>query len=203
MTEEQLSAKLLAAKQRSQDLAAAHARAQADADEFAERERVAGEKRRKEEGESKRLHGERERNRARKLGGREGREWDRGKEEGQGVGGRGDMPRMQGGGEGEVDLREYEWHEDRGRGRGVGRGGRGGRRGNGGRGRGGGGGGVQQSRPDVSAKEDFPSLPSKPVAVNGVGEGKAAGQQDKPQPPVRLESDVAAKGKSWAEQMDE
>ncbi|KPI45587.1 uncharacterized protein AB675_968 [Cyphellophora attinorum] len=119
LTTAELDAKLAAARQRSSDLAAAHARAQADADEFAERERVAGERRRKEEGESRRLGLEREKNRVRKLGVKEGREWDRGKEEGIGVGGRGDMPRMAGRGE-EVDLREYEWDDSRGRGRGRG-----------------------------------------------------------------------------------
>ena len=199
LTEEQLTAKLAAAKQRSQNLAEAHARAQADADEFAERERQAGERRRKEEGDSRKLAGEREKNRARKMGAMEGREWDRGKEEVR------DKPRMQvaAGGQ-EVDLREYEWHEDRGRGRGRGRGGRGG---GGGRGRGGLMNGNRQGQPNVSAAEEFPELPGAKAAAKAAGGGGGGGADRKaaikPARPVRNDSEKKAEGKSWAEQMDE
>lgn len=224
LTEEQLTAKLAAAKQKSFDRAAAHARAQADAEEFAERERLAGARRRKEEGERKRMEGEREKNRARKLGAQMGREWDKDKEELVG-GGRGFAPRPRGGGgvngEEQQDLSMYEWHDDHPRGNG--RGGRGG--GRGGRGRGGRGGrgafrgGADavnggrfnppaQQEPNVNAAEDFPALPPGAAgakAAEAAGENAVDEQKmkiKKPPPPVRVDSDQLAPGKSWADQME-
>jgi hypothetical protein len=176
LSESELTAKLAAAKQRSHDLSAAHARAQADKESFDERERVARERREKEEKRRKEMEGEREKNRRRKLDaliqGREsaggavatgggGREWDRDKID-LGEGSKWeerarerDRLRVD-----REDLREYVWDENRGRGRG-----RGGGRGRG-RGRGGRGGGrgdmnanARQENLNVSAEQDFPSLP--------------------------------------------
>lgn len=200
LTEEELTAKLAAAKQKSMDLAAAHARAQADADQFAERERVAGARRRREEGERKKMEGEREKNRARKLGAREGREWDKDKEEL--AGGRGYAPRPRPDDEEQQDLSIYEWHEDRwngrargGRARGRGRGGRGGRGGfevTGGR-------PSPQQEPNVNAREEFPALPG---AADAKESNSEAVKQDKPRPPPRVDSDKVGPGKSWADQME-
>ena len=201
LTEEELTAKLAAAKQKSLGLAAAHARAQADADEFAERERVASSRRRKEEGERKKMEGEREKNRARKMGSREGREWDKDKEEL--VGGKGYAPRTRPVDEEQQDLSMYDWHDDRGRGRG-GRGGRG----RGGRGRGGRGGARGaaeavnggQREPHVNAPEDFPALPHSAAAKNT--NAPAEEKKKPPPPPTRVDSDNLAAGKSWADQME-
>lgn len=188
LTEEELSEKLAAAKERSQNLAAAHARAQADAESFAERERIAIQKRAKETEDRKALEGERERNRERKLRAVGGREWDAGKDEQESTRG-GRPPRRQGDfNEADHDLSIYEWREDRGRGRGRGRG----RSGRGGRGRGDArndGRELFQTQPDVHAEADFPALPpSKHVAP------------EKRLAPVRKESETATG--SWADQVE-
>ena len=202
LTEEELTAKLAAAKERSQTLSAAHARAQADAANFEERERIASQKRVVERVERRKMEGERERNRLRKLGNRGGREWDRDKEEmdSNGRGGRRGFENR-GGPPEDDDLRQYEWHEDLGRGGGRGRGGRGGR----GRGRGGFRGGYEGNgmiqQPDVSAETDFPALPGStytapPAKVESiVTEGRA-----KPSP-RRLGSADGGRG-TWAEQVE-
>jgi hypothetical protein len=220
LTEEELSAKLAAAKERSQNLAAAHARAQADAASFEERERQANEKRAAERKERRVMEGEREKNRLRKLGNREGREWDRDKEDaavnGRGVrGGRGGAYAEYGGRGGfsggpteDDDLRQYEWHEDRGRGRGRGRAGRNGR----GRGRGGAPRSdnenqyQQRQQPDLSAESDFPSLPgasatkTEPPSTATMTTANPA-PTPKPQP-RRLDSGGGATGGTWAEQVE-
>ena len=67
LTEDELTAKLLAAKERSQNLSAAHARAQADAASFEERERIAQHKRAKEKVERRAMDNERQKNAARKA----------------------------------------------------------------------------------------------------------------------------------------
>ena len=209
LTDEELSAKLEAAKERSHNVAAAHARAQADAASFEERERIAGQKRVVEKVERRKMEGERERNRLRKLGGRGGREWDRDKDE-QALTGRGDRGYENRSGPAEEDdSRQYEWHDDRGRGRGRGRGGRGAR----GRGRGGRGGhdGVgwnqkQQHQPDVSAETDFPALPgSAPFPTlakesSGAKPNKNAADFSKPRP-QRWDSGGGSGG-NWADQVD-
>ncbi|KIY01845.1 uncharacterized protein Z520_01983 [Fonsecaea multimorphosa CBS 102226] len=90
-----------------------HTRAQADAASFEERERIAKEKREIERKDRRALEGERGRDRPRKLGGREGREWDRDKDDqvidGRGGGRRNFDPRPFSAEE--DDLRKYEWHE--------------------------------------------------------------------------------------------
>ena len=76
LTEEELNEKLAAAKERSHNRSAAHARAQADADSFEERERIAQQKRSKDAVSRKVMDNEREKNRARKMAVMGGREWD-------------------------------------------------------------------------------------------------------------------------------
>ncbi|KAF4549793.1 Hypothetical protein D9617_20g028490 [Elsinoe fawcettii] len=142
LTEEELAARISSIQLKNATLEAAHARAQADADSFAQRENEAAKKRKEERRDRQQMMGEREKNRLRKLKAQEGREWDSEKREedfsdrrrGYGRGAHGGVAgtRL---GEREVrvggfdgandDGREYIYREDRGRGRG--RGGRGGR----------------------------------------------------------------------------
>ena len=214
LTEEELSAKLAAAKERSQNVAAAHARAQADAASFEERERIAGVKRAVEKKERRVMEGEREKNRLRKLGNREGREWDRDKEDVlagmNGRGGRGRGGYAEYGARGfsgadaeENDLRQYEWNDDRGRGRGRGRGGKGDR---GGRGRGGprgGGHGQDQQQPNVSAETDFPSLPGSAGPAPAAKDFAAAKSPTKNAVQPKPErQDSTGGGGTWADQVE-
>ncbi|KEF52488.1 uncharacterized protein A1O9_11330 [Exophiala aquamarina CBS 119918] len=220
LTEEELSAKLAEAKERSQNRAAAHARAQADAANFEERERIAEQKRAKDRVERKVMDNEREKNRQRKIAVMGGREWDAGKNEedfranGSGRGGRrGYQPGLtpqQYYAQDEDDLKQYEWNEDRGRGRGTrGRGGRGGR----GRGRGGRGGfgnddrnsPHSQQQPAWSADADFPALPGS----EGTQKKQTGNETTSARPgPARWASgDLATSGNgagggSWAEQVE-
>jgi hypothetical protein len=207
LTEEELTAKLAEAKERSQNLSAAHARAQADAASFEEREKLAQARRAKDAANRKAMDTERAQNRMRKMAGLGGREWDMEKDSeefrARGRGGgymrgahggvRYDRERRDPALEGEdMDLRQYEWNEDRGKGRG----GRGrGREGHRGRGdvRNGNARGKQQ--PDVSAEAEFPALPKPKDDVK------------KPPRPVqaRTTSDVQSptEGKeTWAEQVE-
>lgn len=81
LTEDELSARLAAARLNNAKREEAHRLAEADEASFQRREAQAKEKRR-EEGLARRvMEGEREKNRLRKLGARGGREWDEGKEE--------------------------------------------------------------------------------------------------------------------------
>ena len=81
LTEEELSARLAAAKLNNAKRAEAHRLAEADEASFQQREAHASQKR-KEEGQAKRvMNMEREKNRLRKLGAQAGREWDEGKED--------------------------------------------------------------------------------------------------------------------------
>jgi hypothetical protein len=171
LTEEELTAKLAAAKTRSENLSAAHARAEADAASFNEQERAAAEKRVKDAANRKVMEGEREKNRARKMAVMGGREWDAEKNEedfkmaSRGRG-RGNYTRSANGGVPvnreelpDDDLRQYQWNDDRGRGRG-----RGGRRGRGSE-RGARGGRTDPrngatAHPNMRAEADFPSLPA-------------------------------------------
>lgn len=219
LTEDELSAKLAEAKERSQNRAAAHARAQADAASFEERERVAEKKRAKDRVEKKVMDNEREKNRQRKMAVMGGREWDAGKNEedfkpsSNGRGGRrlyqpGLTPQQQYA-QDDDDLRQYEWNEDRGRGRsGRGRGGRGGR----GRGRGGresfspgdGGSSHHQQHPTWSADADFPALPGSEPTPNNQSELES--MSSKPAPKRWDSTDLQAQGDagggSWAEQVE-
>ncbi len=81
LTEDELSARLAAAKLNNAKRAEAHRIAEADEASFQQREAKASQKRR-EEGQARRVMDmERERNRVRKLAAQGGREWDEGKEE--------------------------------------------------------------------------------------------------------------------------
>ena len=81
LTEDELSARLAAAKLNNAKRAEAHRLAEADEASFQQREAQASQKR-KEEGVARRaMNAEREKNRQRKLGQQAGREWDEGKEE--------------------------------------------------------------------------------------------------------------------------
>ena len=197
LTEEELSAKLAAAKLNNAKREEAHRVAEADAASFQRREELAREKR-KEEGVARRvMEGEREKNRQRKLAGRGGREWDEGKEEVQdkesgrgsnfrrgmhgGVGPRGGSGRggfgYQNSGEGNV----IEEGEGRGRGRGR-------NRGRGGRGRGDTGDAKTGGKAASFVAEDFPALEPKKTETPAKGE-------------ENVKSPVEEKG-SWAEQMN-
>ncbi|KAL4748685.1 hypothetical protein BDW72DRAFT_214600 [Aspergillus terricola var. indicus] len=211
LTEEELSRRIAAAREKSAKLAAAHARAEADQASFMEREKIAEQKRREERANRRVMDSERERNRLRKLEALNGREWDADKPEEQfsGRGGRGQYRRgMHGGvsgytrrveepqGDGELDndSQPHDYgHGSRGRGRGG--------RGRGGRGRG----GHRGDKPDtpsqnkaapptpvITNEEEFPSLPG--------GEKKekepapASGESLKPLSPVT--------GGTWADQVE-
>ncbi|PGH08189.1 hypothetical protein GX51_01343 [Blastomyces parvus] len=76
LTEDELTERMKAAKLKAAERAAAHARAEADAASFLERERIAAEKRREELQNRRVMNSERERNRQRKLGTHTGRQWD-------------------------------------------------------------------------------------------------------------------------------
>ena len=224
LTEEELTAKLAAAKERSQNVAAAHARALADAASFEERERTAERKRAKDRVERKAMDNEREKNRQRKMAVTGGREWDAGKNEddfktnGTGRGGRrgyqsGSTPQQQFQQE-EDYLKMYEWNDDRGRGRGNrGRGGRGGR----GRGRGGRGGGFNngenqsgsgsnQQQPDWSADADFPTLPGSSATSKKQPEAQSDTSKQTlskwDSGNLRTSGDNGGGGGSWAEQVE-
>ncbi|KAH0290411.1 hypothetical protein M436DRAFT_44276 [Aureobasidium namibiae CBS 147.97] len=177
LSEQELAEKMSRISLKNEKLAAAHARAEADAADFAEREEVAAKRRQEERRDRQQMMGEREKNRLRKLKAVGGREWDAEKPDeadafggprqagGRGRGAHGgiagqknqDGSREGFGGDREdyTDGREYMYREDRGRGRGRGRGGRGG----GGPGRG--GRGPQQekeSSQSVPKPTDFPDL---------------------------------------------
>lgn len=173
LSEQELAEKMSRISLKNEKLAAAHARAEADAADFAEREEVAAKRRQEERRERQQMMGEREKNRLRKLKAVGGREWDAEKPEdadafggprqpgGRGRGAYGgvagqrnsDGSREGFGGDREdySDGREYMYREDRGRGRGRGRGGRGGGSGRGGR-------GPQSASQSVPKPTDFPDL---------------------------------------------
>ncbi|KAG9545315.1 hypothetical protein KCU71_g12468, partial [Aureobasidium melanogenum] len=182
LSEQELAEKMSRISLKNEKLAAAHARAEADAADFAEREEVAAKRRQEERRERQQMMGEREKNRLRKLKAVGGREWDAEKPEdadafggprqpgGRGRGAYGgvasqrnpDGSREGFGGDREdyTDGREYMYREDRGRGRGRGRGGRGGGSGRGGR-------NPQQEKSvsqSVPKPTDFPDLSSSASA---------------------------------------
>ncbi len=163
-------------------LTAAHARAEADAASFAEREEADRAKtvikKKEERRDRQQMMGEREKNRARKLKALGGREWDLEKnEEDFQRGGKFDGKGFGRDQEGWTDGREYLLRDapsERGRGRGGGRGrGRGGRADEGGR---------------PPRQEDFPALP--PAALK---EATAAAMEEMP---------AAGEGGSWADQVE-
>ena len=155
LSEAELAEKMAAVKIKNASLTAAHARAEADAANFAQREAAERAKARQKDVESKQkakeerrdrqqMMGEREKNRMRKLKAMEGREWDAEKEENDfGKGGKFDGKAFAGDQEGyNTDGREYLYQEPR---------------------TGGGSGGSKGARhiekPVVPVREDFPALP--------------------------------------------
>ena len=192
LTEDELSARLEAAKLNNARREEAHRLAEADEASFQQREAKAREKRREEGAARRAMEGEREKNRLRKLGARGGREWDEGKEE-EVAGRRSDFRKGVNGGIGDVGKRTDtgEGFQIRGNGEGAdesgyrgstrggyggGRRGRGRGRGGRGRGRGDHGGGSAGGRgsntyaPTIETRNgtadlkeaDFPALATAP-----------------------------------------
>ena len=216
LTEEELSAKLAAAKLNNAKRAEAHRLAEADEASFQQREAQAQQKR-KEEGAARRaMNMEREKNRLRKLGQQAGREWDEGKEEqiaSQGPqyrrGAHGGIAydggsRRGRGGRNAVQEGEYGGDSEERRGGYGHRGGRGrgdrGDRGRGGRGRGSffqGGyshsNNAPQKVPDPEA--DFPALPIAPKKQQST-QAQPLNTADQPLSP-------AVGGGSWADEVQE
>ena len=218
LTEDELSARMEAAKLNNEKRAEAHRVAEADEANFQQREAQASQKR-KEEGAARRaMNQERERNRMRKLGAQGGREWDEGKAEQEPE--RGSQYRR--GAHGGVvydtstprggyqDRKLNESHERREQF--VPRGGRGrGDRGRGGRGRAGfaPNRAAQQAAPDPV--DDFPALPTTskpqesnrklPPAPSNAPENEAPNQRA-PSVEVTQVMQPAAGGESWADQVD-
>jgi hypothetical protein len=144
LSEQELADKMSSISLKNEKLAAAHARAQADAADFAEREQVAAKRRQEERRDRQQMMGEREKNRLRKLKAVGGREWDAEKPDdadafggprqsagnGRGANGaitgqRNSEASREGFGREKQDYsdgREYMYREDRGRGGGRGRG---------------------------------------------------------------------------------
>lgn len=226
LTEDELSARLEAAKLNNARREEAHRLAEADEASFQHREAQAREKRREEGVARKAMEGEREKNRLRKLGARGGREWDEGKKEEDFAEGRGGGLRrgMHGGVSGEQGRRTdggssrsmrdgdeedgkqgdrdsprgggYEGR--RGRGRGRGRGGRGGGRGD----YGGDGGG------NPSARNGNPNPPPARFAKEdfpALAQGASANSTREKISTLKnadiLKSPVGGKG-SWADQVE-
>lgn len=185
LTEAELADKITAIRIRNAELTASHARAEADAASFAEREAAAKQKaevRAKEERRDRReMMGEREKNRERKLRAQTGREWD--VEKNQEDFGRGGKFDKRGGFTGDrqdySDGREYLLREPRGGSRGRGGPARGGR-------------GRQEMA--LPRREDFPALPSK-AARMGSKDAKIGAVEE-------LSTSAKPDGRSWAEQVE-
>lgn len=184
LTEDELAEKMARIQIKNASLAAAHARAEADAASFAEREtkakQVSDQRRKEERRDRQQMMGEREKNRLRKLKAIGGREWDAEKHEDDfGKGGRFDK---HGGFAGDqqdyTDGREYLYQEPRGNSRG----GRGGRARQGDRRR-------EEAPPK---QEDFPALP--PTTKDTTGKSL------KDSTPPELAN--ASAHASWADQME-
>ena len=214
LTEDELSARMAAAKLNNAKRAEAHRLAEADEANFQQREAQASQKR-KEEGVARRvMNQEREKNRMRKLGAQKGREWDEGKAEQESE--RGSQYRRGAHGGVAYDTNSLrndyqgqkfnEFHE------GIAefvprRGGRGrGDRGRSGRGRGGFAPNsvAQQLAPDPA--NDFPALP---IAPNRELPSALPTAQKNDQPTQSLPLDKvtqnlqpAVGGESWADQVD-
>ncbi|KAI9673019.1 MAG: hypothetical protein M1817_003183 [Caeruleum heppii] len=221
LTDTELASRLASIKLKNASLLAAHARAEADEASFQRREVQEQAKREEEKQHMRRMEGERERNRMRKLRGMGGREWDEGKEEereeeerrrgggyrrgahGGVVGGVG----SHGSGRGDADLgEEYPIRGDTYRGRG-GRGGGDRGRGSGrGRGRGGPFPSHHSTTPNPKAEADFPSLPASTKSSNQTPQPPSNppptdGADDRDPPRNQVLSPVD-KGRTWADQME-
>lgn len=207
LTEDELSARLAAAKLNNAKREEAHRLAEADEASFQQREAQAQQKRREEGAARRVMDQEREKNRLRKLKGMGGREWDEGKEENEprsekgsqfrrgaygGTTYRGQGPNEQ---NGELEdggsAADGGGHRGRIRGRGRGRGERG-RGGRGGRGRGGGDNGNQE--PQVLPREEgFPILPP----------AKATSKLPPPNQPSEPLMSPTGDKQSWADQVEQ
>ena len=220
LTEEQLSARLAAAKLNNQKREEAHRLAEADEASFQQREAQAIQ-RRHEEGRARRvMDQERERNRLRKLGAQGGREWDEGKEDQpvdtrrseyrrgahggtsyyQGSGGRGGN--LQADGEDHQGDRGYGPRGGRSRGdRSRGRG-----RGRGGRGQGDydtSAGGFGSTKPPVpDAETDFPALPpaATPKSTTDTSHSQAKNEQREKVEVPEFQAPSGG-GESWADEV--
>ncbi|KAI4127942.1 MAG: hypothetical protein LQ338_002966 [Usnochroma carphineum] len=218
LTEEELSARLAAAKLNNAKREEAHRLAEADEASFQQREAQASQ-RRQEEGRARRLMDqEREKNRLRKLGAQGGREWDEGKEDqpagdprrsGYRRGAHGAAPAYQGFGDRDAELQPDENGDFRGRGYEIrGARGRGGRnRGRGGRGRGGSEGRANDVEilkppvPDVNA--DFPALPPvEPPKADSLSKASQSQEQQQPKVEVPAFQPSAGDGQSWADEVN-
>ena len=220
LTEDELSARMAAAKLNNAKRAEAHRLAEADEANFHQREAQASQKR-KEEGVARRMmNQEREKNRMRKLGAQGGREWDEGKAE-QVLERGGQYRRGAHGGvaydthpsKGEYQDRnsdEFRERRERFLPRGVGRG-------RGDRGRGGKGRGdfasnraARQAAPDPV--NDFPALPTAPKTQEPTRDLPSAPSmpQKNEQPihqwsPGKINRNLqpVAGGESWADQVNQ
>ena len=219
LTEEELSARLAAAKLNSQKREEAHRLAEADEASFQQREAQASQ-RRQEEGRARRvMDQEREKNRLRKLGAQGGREWDEGKED-QPVDPRrieyrrephGGTSNYQGSGARDGNLQIDGDYNDADRG--YGRGGRsrgdrsrGRSRGRGGRGRGGydsSAGGFEIMKPAApNIEKDFPALPSAATqkSITDTSHHRSKVEQQ-PQTEVPKFQAPLGGGESWADEV--
>ncbi|KAL8779447.1 MAG: hypothetical protein Q9213_006931 [Squamulea squamosa] len=220
LTEEELSARLAAAKLNNRKREEAHRLAEADEASFQQREAQASQ-RRQEEGRARRLMDqERERNRLRKLGAQGGREWDTGKEDQpvdprrseyrrgahggtssyHGLGDLGAKPQSDG--NAHLGVRGYGLRGGRGRGE------RGRSRGRGGRGRGGydnSVGDFEIMKPPAPDKEtDFPALPPAappPIANAEIRQPQAKGEQQAKVEVPEFQA-PADGGQSWADEVE-
>lgn len=200
LTEDELSARLAAAKLNNAKRAEAHRLAEADEASFQQREARASQKR-KEEGDAKRaMNMEREKNRLRKLGAQGGREWDEAKKDpaaGQRRGAEGSVVSRSGSpGNTYQKDDDHEEYSERRRGYGS-RGGRG--RGDRARGRGRGAFTPSKSKTtpqaSLNSAADFPALPTAPSKE----EKKTPEPSDKAMKPLQ----PAGRGESWADQVQD
>ena len=192
LTETELAEKMAQISIKNASLTAAHARAEADAASFAEREQQAkaqsAQRAKEERRDRQQMMGERERNRLRKLKALEGREWDAEKNEDDfSKGGKYDKKGgFAGDKEDYTDGREYLLREPKER-RGGGAGARGGK--------------PAQTQSAPPKKEDFPSLPTKNTEV-GEAESKKDEAEPKKSKDTSFFDNAATKGKSWADQVE-
>ncbi|KAL9026486.1 MAG: hypothetical protein Q9196_004851 [Gyalolechia fulgens] len=215
LTEEELSAKLAAAKLNNARREEAHRLAEADEASFQQREAKASQ-RQQEEGRARRLMDqEREKNRLRKLGAQAGREWDEGKEDQPASdprrsryqrGAHGGVQPYHNTGDRGADLQttgndEFRDREIGGR-LGRGRGGRG--RDRGGKGRGGFGNNVDiLQHPGPDADTHFPALPPAPVPnLGSVPEASQPRSEQQPKVEVPSFQPADGVGQSWADEVN-
>nr|POE49022.1 hypothetical protein CFP56_32174 [Quercus suber] len=177
LTEEELAEKMAQIQIKNASLTAAHARAEADAATFAQRESQAkieaAKRQREERRDRQQMMGEREKNRMRKLKAMDGRQWDAEKNEDDfGKGGQFDKRAGFTPQDDRNDGREYLYKEPRG--------------GGGGRG----GGAARGGRKGKEAPQKAPTADEFPALPGGGGNGKG------------VELDAGPKT-SWADQVED